>query len=272
MLAAVRSFFSSRNVLEVDTPLLQESPPIDPFIDIFEVPEGGFLHSSPEYGMKRLLAHGCGDIYQLSHVFRKGEKSSKHRVEFSLVEWYRLGKELDFLIQETIDLCSLFIGKFPSTSLSYEEAFGETPTDDYCIRLLKKQGIPLPENGFEDLAWALVVEPSLPKDTFVAITDFPPHHAALAQCTNGKAERFELYFNGHELANGYNELQTAEDYRTRLLSHNERRDTPLPFPEDFLDAIYPGLPPCVGVAVGFDRLMMLRHNAPSIETILPIPH
>jgi len=270
MYKAVRSFFDTKGVIEVDTPLLQTFPPIDPFIDIFEVPEGGFLHSSPEYGMKQLLSQGCGDIYQLSHVFRKGEKGKRHRPEFTMIEWYRVEKPLSFLVEETIDLCSLFIGKHPIVTMSYAEAFGGEPNEDYCIELLRENGIAIPSSGYEDLAWALVIEPQFPKDTFVLIRDFSEHHAALAQCTEGKAERFELYFNGNELANGYNELRTSDEYRARLISHNSRREHPLPLPEEFLTSLKQELPPCVGVAVGFDRLMMLRHNTKDIADILPI--
>ncbi len=269
MLAHVRSFFLDRGVLEVDTPLLFPTPPIDPFIEIFSVEDAGFLHSSPEYGMKKLLAKGIGDIYQLSHVFRKGERSTRHKPEFSMIEWYRHTLTLHELIAETIELASIFLKEHPRIDITYEEAFGGPVTEERCKKMLTDAQIDLPESGFEDLAWALLIEPHFPQNTFVVIRDFPEHLSGLAQVRNGKAERFELFYNGNELANGYVELTTKEEYTKRISAHNRARKQPLPMPTDFLDALEGGIPPCVGVAMGFDRLMMLRHNASSITDILP---
>lgn len=251
----VRAFFFKRNVIEVDTPLLQTYPPIDPFIEILEVVSGGFLHSSPEYAMKSLLARGAGDIYQLSHVFRKGEVSAKHRQEFTMLEWYRVGKTLTFLQEETLALLQHFIGTYPVQRMTYQEA------------LFTACGKGVDEVEDLDYTWAFEVEPTFPKETFVIITDFPEKMAALAQVKEGVAMRFEIYFNGYELANGYNELRSKAEYETRLSLHNAQRETPLPMNQEFLESLSQPLPECVGVAVGFDRLLILQQSEKAISAV-----
>ncbi len=273
MLAQARAFFSKRNILEVDCPILCGAAPIDLHIEIMSTSSNRYLHSSPEYGMKRLLAQGIGDIYQLCHVFREGEVGRLHNPEFTMAEWYRHAFSFEQLIEETLDFIRLFLGPLPAERLSHKQAL-----ETYA------QNAPLPAEAsgwdFDTLSaylMAFVVEPQLGKDTLTVITHFPASQAALAQTTtiDGEtvAERFEIYYQGTELANGYHELTDAKEQRTRLHMANALRaahnKSTLPIDEHFLDALNTGLPDCCGVAVGFDRLMLLRHKAESLSEILP---
>lgn len=272
-LKAVRSFFDERGVLEVDTPLLLPFAPIDPFIEILRVDDTGFLHSSPEYAMKLLLAKEAKDIYQLSHVFRKGETGRRHRVEFTMCEWYRLGQSLSFLIEETLEMLRLVIPCLDVVYLTYEEAFAKTTGVSLekanMHAILLEAGIHPPSCRLSDVVWSEVVEKRLPHDAFVVITKFPEESAALAKRSDGAAERFEIYYGGHELANGYDELCDAKQMRARLEEHARLREVPLPFPEAFFSELGEGFPECVGVAVGFDRMLMAGAKASDIADILP---
>ncbi len=277
MFQIVRLFFDKRGVLEVDCPALSPYASIDPHIDVMQVNGCGYLHTSPEYAMKRLLAEGAPDIFQMSHVFRKEEKGSFHSPEFTMIEWYRLNlKEAEFQ-QETIDLISLFIGPSPLHKLSYHEAFlkftgldiSSASPSDY-LELAKRNGLDIGERNF---LWGTLVEPHFTSLTM--IIDFPAEDAALAKVENGVAKRFEIYFRGVELANGYHELQDPVDQKRRLVQSEKERQKlgkpPLPRDLNFLQALEKGLPECFGVAVGFDRLMMLRLNQSDITNVLPIP-
>lgn len=277
MLGAVRHFFHERNILEVDCPMLSHAAPIDPHIDLFdtEITPGvrGYFHSSPEYGMKRLLARQIGSIYQLSHVYRKGEAGAKHNPEFTLIEWYRMQTSFNRFLNETLDLIHLFLGNLSHEILPYGEA------------LQRYAGSDLKAHGFEaddpeellNLVWGSIVEPELGKEGLTVITDYPPDQAALAETriVNGQkvAERFEIYFKGVELGNGYHELTDHEEQQKRLEEANAKRKElgkePLPIDNYFLEALQIGLPDSYGIAVGFDRLMMLRHETDDIASVLP---
>lgn len=291
MFSAVRAFFHERGVLEVDCPLLSHYAPVDAHIDIFEVSlEGekkGYLHSSPEYGMKRLLARGLGPIYQISHVYRKGETGAKHTPEFTLIEWYRIGCSFDEFLKEVIELLSLFLGKLPVSKLTYQQAFEtyleidyETAPSHLLQKKAKEQGIFIETNDKEellDLLWGCSIEPHFGSDRLTVITDFPASQAMLAQTReiNGKevAERFEIAFNQMELGNGYHELTDWKEQIQRLHKANKKREAlnkkALPIDPHFLEALQSGLPDSYGIAVGFDRLMMLRHEVSNIASILP---
>lgn len=289
-----RKFFMDRGILEVDCPLLSPSASVDAHIDLIPCsPQGEvrYLHSSPEYGMKRLLAEGIGDIYQLSHVFRNGECGPKHNPEFMMAEWYRVGMSFPDLIQETIDFIALFLGDSPRETISYREAFIHyagfdylTISDDDLLKELRHKGIatyPGVEQEGKDallnLILGTVIEPHLGKDGFCALAYYPASQAALAQtCWNKDekvCERFEVYYKGVELANGYHELADPIEQRNRLLEANEHRKKLgkdiLPIDENFLRALEKGLPDSCGVAVGFDRLMMLRNRAEHIGKVIP---
>ena len=294
MMSSARSFFSSKNVTETDIPILSKGASVDAHIDLIPAKvsrkETYYLHSSPEYGMKRLLAEGSGDIYQLSHVFRDGEISPKHRPEFMMCEWYRLNFTFQQIIDETVDFISLFLGALPVEQKTYRQTFldfGIDPFSDYetLVNELKKRGIePYPElkaegtDGCLNLLLSHFIEPTLGQNKLFILSHYPASQAALAKTTleagHPVAERFEVYYNGYELANGYHELADPIEQEKRLIEANESRiafgKDPLPIDYAFLAALKKGLPPCCGVAVGFDRLMMLRHHKTNIKEILPL--
>lgn len=289
LLQKVRSFFDTKKILEVDCPHLLSKASIDTHIDLIEA-EGRFLHSSPEYCMKRLLADGAPDIYQLSHVYRKGEESLKHNPEFMMAEWYRKGFSYEEMIEETADFIRLFLGPLPLRTLSYRQAFQQylqidstTATAEELFAALQKHGVePYPyilEEGKDALLnqlLGLFIEPFLGENELLALTYYPASQAALAISTtiDGEkvAKRFEIYYKGMELANGYQELADPQEQRKRLEEANHARirlkKEALPIDEAFLNALS-YLPPCCGVAVGFDRLFMLRQHLKTIETALP---
>lgn len=267
MFKEVRSFFAERTVLEVDVPILSRGAPIDVHIDLMHTDVGSgkrfFLHSSPEYGMKRLLAEKIGDIYQLSHVFRLGEVGALHNPEFTMVEWYRMGFSLEEMIRETFAFVRLFLPHAPATFevADYQEVF-VSYTGRFPSSLEER-----------DPLFAFEIEPHLGRDKILILRGFPKEQAALAQIdAEGKAERFELFYQGIELANGYHELIDPIEQRGRFVQANEKRAALgkecYPLDEAFLSALERGIPDCCGVAVGFDRLMVLRHALNSIAPTL----
>ena len=294
MLARSRAFFADRNILEVDCPLLSASASVDAHIDLITTsPYTGtrFLHSSPEYGMKRLLSEGIGDIFQLSHVFRDGECGSWHNPEFMMAEWYRVGMEFPNLIEETLDFIRLFLGELSAEKISYRDALKQHAQIDYLTASMEELHACLVQKEFAQLSTEIsndkddllnlilgnLVEPHLGKEGLCVLYHYPATQAALAQKRllgdEEVAERFEVYYKGVELANGYHELTHAAEQRKRLLESNILRTQmskqPLPIDENFLKALEKGLPDSCGVAVGFDRLMMLRHRTQTLEAILP---
>lgn len=269
LLAKARSFFCERNILEVDVPALSRAGAIDVYIDLIAATcnhKPCFLHSSPEYGMKRLLSQGIGDIYQLSHVFRDHELGDRHQPEFTMVEWYRIDFSLDQMIKETIDFVRLFLDVPQLETLTYREAF-------------ERYAHVTPEEAEnKDHLLAFTIEPHFGQRCLTVMRDFPPAEAALANITtvNGVpiAERFEIFYRGIELANGYHELIDPHEQRRRLEEGNAKRikanKQTYPIDTQFLRALENGLPDCCGVAVGFDRLMMLRHQIETIDQIIPL--
>lgn len=295
MLRRARDFFYQREVMEVDCPALSTSPSVDAYIDLLPAfylnDQKRYLHSSPEYGMKRLLSQNVGDCFQLSHVFRDGEEGQLHNPEFMMAEWYRLDFKLEEMIQETIDFCSLFVGKKPVKTLSFRQAllkFADVDYLDSSIDSLKKslkkfslsfEASPqtLDKEILLNLLFSHVVEPQLVNDSFWVITEYPAHQAALAEVQKNESQeyvalRFELFFQGLELANGYQELTDFTEHKNRFRQSNEKRvlngKEQLSACKYFLKALESGLPESCGVAVGFDRLMMLRHQAKHIREVL----
>lgn len=277
--------------MEVDTPILSHSAPVDLHIEIMTVDvcqgEKGYLHSSPEYAMKRLLALGSGDIYQLSHVFRAEQSGRLHNPEFMMIEWYRIGMSLPHLIEETLDLIRLFVGDQPATFHTYAEIFQQCTGIDY-----RKASLPTLKNliepyhppsdvsswdldGYLHFIMGFIIEPKL--QGLHVICDYPPSQAALATTRDTPegpvAERFEVYFNGIELANGFHELTQPTEQRRRFLAANIERQklgkSQLPLDENFLAALEKGLPDSCGVAVGFDRLLMLKLGKTTLKEVLP---
>lgn len=245
--------------------MLSRSACIDVHIDLVNVVCSGkpaFLHSSPEYGMKRLLSVGIGDIYQISHVFRDNEQGERHTVEFTMAEWYRIGLTLQQMLEETIAFIHLFLDHLPTTyeMYTYRELF---------MQYGGKYPASLEER---DAIYAFEIEPHLGQGVLTVVKGFPPEQAALAALgSNGLAERFEVYYQGMELANGYHELTCPHEQRRRLVEANAERcklgKQILPLDEEFIQALTQGIPDCCGVAVGFDRLMMLRHQVEEIREI-----
>jgi len=294
MLGLARSFFEQRNILEVDCPIITQAASIDAHIDLIPTLHGDkrrYLHSSPEYAMKRLITEGLGDIYQLGHVFRQGEIGLKHNPEFTMAEWYRLSFTFDKMIFETLDFVQLFLGNLPTQMLSYHEAFlkytgldcMQSPIAD-LEQYLREKGHYIYASALNEgrdallnLILGLEIEPQLGLDGLVALAYYPSSQAALAQTVERPeglvAERFEVYYKGIELANGYHELANAEEQRMRFSAANKERELlgkeSLPIDELFLEALAIGLPDCCGVAVGFDRLMMLRQKTTNICDVLP---
>jgi elongation factor P--(R)-beta-lysine ligase len=276
-LKKVRAFFDTRGIMEVDTPILSSYAPIDTHIDLFEVKGGQYLHSSPEYGMKRLLAEGSGDIYQLGHVYRKDEIGRLHNPEFTMIEWYRIETTFHAFLQETLELCSLFLPHKDYEIITYTEAFqkflGIHPNAplETLSKLAEKKGT---HEELLNILWGLSIEPYLGQGKWTIVTAYPQKQAALAQIKNGYAERFEIYFNGIELGNGYHELTDPIEQKRRLeKANNERialRKEPLPIDPNFLRALEKGLPDCYGIAMGFDRLLMLHLKASSIKEIFSL--
>lgn len=298
MMQLAREFFARRNVMEVDCPMLTSAASIDAHIDLITADTGEegcrFLHTSPEYAMKRLLAQGLGDIFQLGHVFRRGERGRRHMPEFTMAEWYRCNMPFQMMVEETADFIRLFLGELSLEFISYHEAFarycGCEVDSASCLQLrraLASCGIEGFGGGEESCdadrealinqLLAVAIEPNLGNVGLIALWGYPPEQAALARTYlhNGKevAERFEIYYKGVELCNGYHELIDGVEQRRRFHESNRQRELLgkelLPLDELFLAALERGVPDSCGVAVGFDRLMMLRHGCSSIEEILP---
>ena len=274
-------------MLEVDTPVLSAYPVNDPNIQpmqtTMETAESRWLQTSPEYPMKRLLCAGSGDIWQLCKVFRAGEAGRKHNPEFSMLEWYRTGWDHIRLMDEVADLMALMLkGRFPQLpriNLSYADAMqhyaglqvhAATGEDIAALgRELAGQDLHLSRDGWLDLIMSLKVEPSLPLDTLIFIDAFPASQAALARVITDSdgfavAERFELFFNGAELANGYHELTDAEELAQRFKKYGGGREAD----QNLLDAMASGMPDCAGVAMGVDRLLMHALGEDRISAVL----
>jgi len=292
-LSKARSFFSQRDVTEVDCLALCEFPSVDVNIDLFEVPSpihgSRFLFSSPEYPMKRMLAHGSGDIYYLGHVWRHEEAGERHSPEFLMAEWYRLGFSFKEMIDETVEFVELFTGKKSIHHLSYREAFIQALSLDPFTASQKElldacqkvEGYPLEKGSRDDLLnllMGLYIEPSFDKEAITVLSHYPASQAALAQHTEVDgymvAERFEIYQSGLELANGFHELADHKEQHSRFVEDNKERESlgkeAYPIDTYFLKALEKGLPECCGVAVGMDRLLMIQANTRLLTDIIPL--
>ncbi len=301
MRAAMQRFFTERGVLEVETPAVVGAPVTDLHLQAAGVDLGDglarWLHTSPEYAMKRLLAAGSGDIWQACHVVRGGaERGRLHNPEFTLVEWYRLGLPMAAMANETaafVDALCVAAGA-PTrgfTTLRYREALqrhaGIDPLEDDDAGL-RAAAAPLGLDGAAlaaatrddllDLLVALRVGPALGHGQWCALTHYPASQAALARLDPDEprlALRFELYGDGVELANGFEELSDAREQAARFAADNAARATRglprQPHDARLLAALDAGLPACSGVAVGFDRVAMLATGASTIDEVLAFP-
>ncbi|HVV68688.1 MAG TPA: elongation factor P--(R)-beta-lysine ligase [Gammaproteobacteria bacterium] len=308
IIAAIRNFFADRGVLEVETPLLCKTTATDPHIASFRVLEQSsapisdafaskhtadfpyqYLQTSPEFAMKRLLASGSGSIYQICKAFRLEEHGRYHHSEFTMLEWYRIGfdhhqlmDEIDLLLQTVADTES-------ADRLTYAEIFQNFLSIDPHISTTHELQNCAQQNGIEHIEnpdpenkdfWLYLllshcIEPHLGGKRPVFILDFPAQQAALAKIRPSNppvAERFELYWKGIELANGYHELTDAKEQERRFKADNKkRRQLNLPeIPEDqqLLAALSKGMPDCAGVALGIDRLVMLAAHLDTIDKVI----
>lgn len=259
MLAATRSFFAAREVMEVQTAALGAHGVTDPAIESMRTTDGRYLQTSPEYQMKRLLAAGAPSIYQIGPVFRAGEAGRWHNPEFTMIEWYRVGLDGEALMGEVAELVDVLLGPSDYERRGYANLVG-VPVES------------TPEDELDLLISEAIAELSPAR---VFITEYPAPQAALARVEGGVASRFELVVNGLEVANGYHELQDADELRRRMIRDNAlRREQGLvevPLDEAFLAAHAHGLPDCAGVAVGFDRLVALKLGADSLAAVMPFP-
>jgi lysyl-tRNA synthetase class 2 len=308
-MARVREFFAARGLLEVDTPLLVNAPVSDVHLHSATVhlaPDAPsfFLHTSPEYAMKRLLAAGCGDIFQVCHVVRGFESGRLHNPEFTLVEWYRVGFSLEQLMGEVEELVRALLGSAATRRLtehlSYREAFVRElsldPLTASAVQLaqaaapLGLSAAPEPAAPATDAGAAAArdellellmgarVGPRLGQGALTFVHGYPASQAALARLDPADprtARRFELYCDGIELANGFHELASAPEQRARFAADNAeraRRGLPVHAPDErLLAALAAGLPDCAGVALGFDRTLMLATAAARLDEVLPFP-
>lgn len=296
--AAIRHFFAARGVLEVETPILSAAGNTDPNIESFVLDFDGPVHAgsrqrwlrtSPEYALKRLLAAGVGDCYELGRVFRNGEAGRRHNPEFSLLEWYRVGWDHRQLIDELVALVQTtlaLVGRRPQVvSLSYAELFsrelGIDPHRDPLERLqlplqpFAINGDGLTRDDWLDLLLSHRIEPALPANDLTVVYDYPASQCALARVRSEDppvAERFELYLGGIELANGYHELSDAREQAQRfqrdLAQRNQRGRRQPPVDTHLLAALQAGLPDCAGVALGVDRLLMAMIGNCPISDVL----
>ncbi len=291
-LATARNFFGARGLLEVQTPMLVAAPVTDVNLHSAQVDLGGparrWLQTSPEYAMKRLLASGSGDIWQLCQVVRGEERSRLHNPEFTMIEWYRLGFTMPQLVDEVAQLCAAIAGARSVQCLRYADAFqqatgldplacadGELRAAAAQLALPAATLAALSRDELLDLLMGLRVGPTLGLGSYAFITHYPASQAALARLDPHDARvalRFELYADGIELANGFDELADATQQRARFEADNAergRRGLPLqPLDERLLGALAGGLPACAGVALGFDRLLMIASGATDIDAVM----
>jgi lysyl-tRNA synthetase class 2 len=309
ILAAIRAFFAERGFVEVDTPALQQSPGIEPHLRAFETrldpPDGGtlYLHTSPEFAMKKLLAAGMERIFQLAHVFRNGDRGSLHHPEFMMLEWYRAGAsyrdlmaDCEALLRAALEAAGAARFRWrgaeadpsaPWHYLSVAGAFSKlcgidlmaTCPENFSALADAARGIGMsPHDGdtWEDLFFRIFlekIEPRLGIGAPTVLYDYPVSMAALARPKPDDprvAERFELYVCGLELANAFGELTDPVEQRRRFEAAQARQSEPYPIDEDFLAALS-DMPASAGIALGIDRLVMLACDAERIEDVLWLP-
>ncbi|MCK0537520.1 EF-P lysine aminoacylase EpmA [Alcanivorax quisquiliarum] len=286
----VRAFFDARDVLEVDTPQLASHGVTDIHIQCIAVPGYGYLQSSPEYHMKRLLAAGSGPIWQICRAYRDGEAGRRHNPEFTLLEWYRTGYSLDDLIRECCTLLSELLALSKVQRYAFRELFREVTgldpltadTDALRAHAARHTELPaLDHAGLVDYLMATEVEAALPPEQLSVVDRFPGWAAALAQTEHDPdgaevALRFEVYARGMELANGYYELTDTAEQAARFARDQARRaayQQPPMAPDPYLlAALAHGLPACAGVAVGLDRVLMCQLGESDIRRLITFPH
>jgi lysyl-tRNA synthetase class 2 len=297
MLAEVRAHFAASGALEVETPVLVLAGVTDVHLESLEVwradgTRAGFLHTSPEYAMKRLLAAGAPDIFQVARVFREGERGRRHNPEFTMVEWYRLGIDHHALMDDAERLLRRLIEPrrpvATTRRVTYADAFLEaldidplTASTAAIREAMLERGADVPASIAEerdallDLAMATIVASRFADDRITFLFDFPASQAALARLRGPVASRFEAFWGELELANGFHELGDAPEQAARFeadRAERAKRGRPDRSPDRlFLDGLAHGLPTCSGVALGFDRVVMVATRARSIDDVVAFP-
>ena len=299
--ATIRAFFARRDVLEVETPVLSMAGNTDPNIESFSLefsgrtdgaPRTRWLRTSPEFALKRLLAAGVGDCYELGRVFRNGEAGSRHNPEFTMLEWYRLGWNHQRLIDETVELVQTALGLIGRSADVVKTSFRDLYRDRLGIDPLTASDIELraalgdiaidpgglTRDDWLDLLMTHRLQPGFDRDALLVVYDYPASQCALAKVRAGQgdepavAERFELYLGPLELANAYHELADANEQRARFLRDHairaQRRIAQPPLDDALLAAMEAGLPACAGVALGIERLLMAMLDTDRIADVL----
>ena len=291
LLGRAREYFTGQDVLAIDVPTLGETGVTDPNIHCMEVPGQGWLQSSPEYFMKRLLAAGYPDIYTVCRVFRDGEAGRRHLREFTLIEWYRRGYGLGAIIDDACALVGHILGsaraRLPVAVIDYRDAFlevsGVDPLSCETARLAELAGADASlrdtlgddRDAWLDLVLATVVVPSWPTDRITVLRHYPKSQAALARgcpADAAVADRFEIFAGDLELANGYVELRDADEQAARMARDQQLRGArglpAMAVDDKLLAALASGLPRCAGVALGFERLHMFAEGVSDIRQIV----
>jgi len=300
---AIHQFFSTRDFIHVETPLLSQDTVVDRYIHPVGLQKSTltgresdqetlWLQTSPEFCMKRLLASGATAIYQIAKAFRQAESGGRHNPEFTMLEWYRVGDDMRAGMELLSDFASAILNRPNSELLSYGDAFRKIAEVDPFVdtvesfgEALQKHGVSIKEFAEEtdrdfwlNLILSHLIEPKLGFESPVIIYDWPPSQAALAIVRDDSppvAERFELYVDGVELGNGYHELLDADELTRRNERNNALRvvdrSAPLPVESRLLDAMRAGMPACSGVAVGVDRLLMVLKKCQNIEDVIAFP-
>jgi lysyl-tRNA synthetase class 2 len=298
--ALIRRFFAERGVLEVETPVLSAAGNTDPNIESLSLHFNGpkaageprrWLRTSPEFGLKRLLAAGVGDCYELGRVFRDGEAGKRHNPEFTMLEWYRVGWDHHRLKDETADLLKaamVLVGRratvreFSFRQL-YLDRFGFDPftapeeTLRGPLQVFDIDPTGLTRDDWLDLLMTHLIQPSIPPSRILLVYDYPASQCALARLRDGDppvAERFEAYLGPLEVANGYHELLDAGEQRERFakdVARRRARNLAAPPVDERLLAALPKLPACAGVALGVDRLLMALAGTERIADVVAFP-
>lgn len=297
LLEEIRTFMRDREILEVETPILNPGGNPEPHLQSLvtrlnaTTSDKGtalYLHTSPEFGMKRLLASGSGSIYQICKVFRDAETGRYHQPEFTMLEWYRVGFDQHDLMDE-IDELLVVLGSSAARRVTYNEVFHQytgldahAAGDDVLLRKAQELGLSAANADRSlllDFLFSSQVAPRLGRAGPCFVHDFPACQAALARIRreNGTelAERFELFINGIEIANGYNELTSYSEQESRFEQDNRRRMDlglpAIPWDPDLIAALRAGMPDCAGVALGIDRLLMVLAGVDALEDVLTFP-
>jgi lysyl-tRNA synthetase class 2 len=284
----IRNFFESKNILEVQTPLLCEYSVTDPYIESIET-SYGFLQTSPEYAMKKLLALYKQSIFQICKAFRDEGSGSWHMQEFTMLEWYSVDATMFDLIKQVCELISIIFTEMPIEKISYRDLFlryidldpFQCSAQQAYLYLKKSNKLPIGIDDDQDLTDYLqmimseVIEPHINKNNALIVYDYPQGQAALAKLAQRDygmaAERFELYIKGVECGNGFHELQNADEQHKRFQENMIKREQlglkHMDIDSGFMQALGHGLPNCSGIAMGLDRILMLKESINHIDQV-----